>query len=150
MAVLCIALAGSAPLWAASGVAAGAAPARASVDFAVRIPEVLSLKTLHSRASIYAADRGAVEVADAASFEIRSNLPGYGLRFEIRDPDVASVEVEGLGEAVVVPPAGRVVRFVTGRGERTLQRTLAYRVTYRQGTRPGPRPMPVAYSLIGE
>ena len=129
---------------------AGQAPARASIDFAVRIPPVLALQTLHSRATIHAADEGAVEVPDAASFEIRSNLAGYGLRFEIRDPDVASVEIRGLGEAVVVPPAGRVVRFVTGRGERRLQRTLAYRVTYRHGTRPGPRPMPIAYSLIGE
>ncbi|HEX3098458.1 MAG TPA: hypothetical protein VHQ02_12120 [Usitatibacter sp.] len=110
----------------------------------------MSLKTFHARETIDLREERAVEVPDAASFEIRSNLPGYALRFEIRDPDVASVEVEGLGEAVVVPPAGRLVRFVTGRGERSLRRTLAYRVTYRPGTRPGPRRMPVAYSLIGE
>ena len=129
---------------------AGHAAARASLDFAVRIPPVLALRTLHSRATIDAADAEAVEVADAASFEIRSNLAAYGLRFEIRDPDVASVEIEGLGRAVVVPPTGRVVRFVTGRGERRFQRTLAYRVTYRHGTRPGRRPMPIAYSVVGE
>jgi hypothetical protein len=124
--------------------------ARSSIDFAVRIPQMLSLTTLHSRETIDIGYERAVDVPDAASFEIRSNLAGYGLRFEIRDPDVASVEVQGLGEALVVPPAGRVVRFVTGRGERSLRRTLAYRVTYRQGTHPGRRRMPVAYSLIGE
>lgn len=151
-ALLCIALAASGGVGASSGVYTGraGAPPRASVDFAVRIPQVLALTTLRSRETIEASDAGAVQVADAASFEIRSNLAGYGLRFEIRDPDVASVEVQGLGEAVVVPPAGRVVRFVTGRGERRLHRTLAYRVTYRAGTRPGRRHIPIAYSLIGE
>jgi hypothetical protein len=140
------------PAHASSGLHAGvsAAPARASVDLAIRIPQVLSLTTLHSRRTIDVAKDGAVRVEDAASFEIRSNLPGYGLRFEITDPDVASVEVEGLDQAVVVPPAGRVVRFASDRGRRTLRRTLAYRVVYRHGARPGRRPMPVAYSLIGE
>ena len=151
-ALFCVALAGSGALQASSGASPGdaAASVRASIDFAVRIPQVLSLRTLRSRETIEVAGEGAVRVPDAAAFEIRSNLPGYGLRFEIWDPDVASVEVEGLGEPVVVPPAGRVVRFAIGRGERSLRRTLAYRVTYRQGARRGTRPMPVAYSLIGE
>ena len=150
--MFCLVLACSGPLQASSGASTGAvrSAARGSIDFAVRIPQVLSLKTLHSRETIDAAGEGAIQVGDAASFEIRSNLREYGLRFDIRDPDVASVEVEGLGQTVVVPPSGRVVRFVTGSGERRLRRTLAYRVTYRKGTRPGQRRMPIAYSLISE
>lgn len=151
-ALFAAAVAGSGPAHASSGLSTGvrAAHARASIDFAIRIPPVLSLTTLRSRRTIDVANSGAVRVEDAASFEIRSNLPAYGLRFEITDPEVASVEVEGLDQAVVVPPAGRVVRFAAARGKHSLRRTLAYRVVYRHGARPGRRPMPVAYSLIGE
>jgi hypothetical protein len=137
----------------ASGVEALAA--RASIDFDIRIPQVLSLRTLDGRRTIEvpadeAAER-AVVVPDAASFEIRSNLPGYSLRFQITDPDVVAVEVTGLGRELRVTPGGAIVRFpaITA-ADRKLRRTLGYRLVFREGVTPGRRPMPVAYSLLGE
>jgi hypothetical protein len=142
---------------ASSSTASGteARSARASIDFAIRIPQVLSLRTLDGRGTIEVpADvpgGPAVVVPDAASFEIRSNLPGYGLRFEITDPDVVAVDVAGLDRELRVTPGGAIVRFPPiAAPDRKLRRTLAYRLVFREGVTPGRRPMPVAYSLLGE
>jgi hypothetical protein len=91
-----------------------------------------------------------VDVPDAIELEVQSNLrSGYEMRFEIVDPDVLAVEVEGFGRKLTVTPGGVSVRMEpTTNAQRTRQHLLHYRVKYAEGARPGPRPLPVAYSVI--
>lgn len=129
-------------------------PTRAHLQFVIRIPTVLHLRMLQARAlfDVPGGAEGAkvVEVADAASFEIRSNMKAYEMRFELADPEVVAVEIEGLDREVRVTREGTSLRFpAIANAERTVRRNLRYRITLAQGARPGPRPMPVMYSLQG-
>ena len=139
---------------AASSVGAGAESGsrKAQVDFAIRIPEVLRLKSIAQLRTLVVPDESSgarvVEVSAANVFEVVTTLRAYSLQFDIVDPDVTAVEVVGLGEAVEVAGGGALVRFApASSAERRVLRNLTYRFHFARGARPGPRPMPIAMSV---
>ncbi len=138
---------------AGSGVASatGTPSANARVAFSIRIPGLLRLRTLRfpSHIEVPRAANAVVDVPEAVELEIQSNLrSGYELRFEIVDPDVIAVEVEGFGRRLTVTPRGVGIRMEPPTNpQRTRQHVLHYRVLFAEGARPGPRPVPVIYSL---
>ncbi len=132
--------------------APGAISQKARVDMAIRIPEMLRLTSIARLPTLVvpqgADAAGGVEVRAANVFEIVTTLKAYSLQFEILDPEVTAVDVEGLGEAVQVTAGGAVVRFAPGSSaERRVLRELTYRFHFAHGARPGPRPMPIALSV---
>jgi hypothetical protein len=124
--------------------------ASAPLNFSIRIPALLRVQTLASQPMFDVPPASSVvEVREAATLEVQSNLKsGYEIRFEITDPDVIAVEIEGLGVRVTVPRSGLGVRFTPAReSNHTRRHVLDYRVVLAEGVRAGPRPVPVAYSV---
>jgi hypothetical protein len=126
--------------------------ASASLDFRIRIPTVLQMKTIEQRPVLDVpaarSDGHVVTVEAARTFEVLCNLKSYELRFDITDPAVVAVEIEGLDHSVRVTREGTSVHFaVLAPADRRVRRTLTYRIEMAQGARPGPRAMPVAVSL---
>lgn len=131
--------------------AGGVPKASAHLAFSIRIPPLLRLRTLRFQPVIEVPAAGAVvDVPEAIELEIQSNLrSGYELRFEIVDPDVLAVEVEGFGRRLTVTPGGVSIGMEPStNSQRTRQHLLHYRVRYAEGVRPGPRPLPVSYSVL--
>jgi hypothetical protein len=128
---------------------------KAHLDFAIRIPDVLRLTSISHLEQLVlpasaATSAGArvVEVSDANVFEVVTTLAGYSLQFDVVDPEVTAVDIEGLGQAVQVVGGQAIVRFVPGSSaERRVRRNLTYRIHYANGARPGPRPIPIALSV---
>lgn len=147
--LLIAAFLGYAPASASAASSAALEAAKAHLNFVIRIPELLRLRTVQAQQMIEVAEGSrVVEVAEAATFDVQSNTRAYDLRFDLADPEVVAVEIEGLDRAVRLTREGASLRFgAIANAERTLRRTLRYRITLAAGARPGPRPMPVVYSL---
>ena len=128
---------------------------KAHLDFAIRIPDVLRLRSISHLENLVLPATGAasgqarvVEVSDANVFEVVTTLASYTLQFDVVDPEVTAVDIEGLGQAVQVVGGQAIVRFVPGSSaDRRVRRNLTYRIHYANGARPGPRPMPVSLSV---
>lgn len=149
-----LAFAGGARASGGTATGVGALEAKAAIDFRVVVPPLVRLRTLATRASVELgadeAARGHAAVAGAATIEIVCNLRGFALRFDIVDPAVAAVEVDGLDRPLRALPGGTTVYIaVQSASERRQRRTLGYRVHYAPGTVAGHRPLPVAISLGG-
>lgn len=110
--------------------------ARASVAFEVRVPPLLRLRV--RPASDPTAGEGLL-------LEVATNLRQYALRFELRDPDVAAVEVFGLGAPLRVGRGGALHRMVgVPPGRRSW--VLGYRVHWVQGRGRPQGPVPLLIS----
>jgi hypothetical protein len=121
---------------------------KAYVDFAVTIPKVLQLVPISQLRTLEVGEAKVVEVAEANVFEVISTMRSYALQFEITDPEVVSVEIEGLGRPVRVVPGGTSVSFTPAtNAERRIRRNLTYTVHYAPTAKPGPRRMPVSLSF---
>lgn len=83
-----------------------------------------------------------------ARLTVRTNDPAGYLVSIMPDPGVSSVEVEGLGEAIVVGAAGGFsFQPLTKAG--TTVRTVRFRVHLKEGARPLPGVIPVAVRVHG-
>ena len=145
------------PVLLAMSSAFAAAPAMAaksaSVEMRVgaRIVPALRLRSAALPAFVEARASGDGLVASSrvdATVEVFSNEGGFALRFEIIDPAVAEIEVDGLGATVSLSGAGTTIPVRMSPEERNVgRRLLTYRILYRHGTGAGPRPFPLRVFL---
>lgn len=91
--------------------------------------------------------RGYVDVADAGQISIRSNSPRYMLEFAVRDGFFRSIDVAGLGEAVMLGATGGVAsRPAAGPAVSTTMR-LRYRFMLAAAAHPGTYAWPMSVSI---
>ena len=88
------------------------------------------------------------EVSIPAAMRLAMTSPGATLdvSFDLRDPFVERVEVQGLGEKIVVGPLGYQEVIALPRDPSAL--TIGYSITYRPGVPDGVRPLPIYASII--
>lgn len=131
--------------------AMAAKPASVEMRVGARIVPALRLRSAALPAFVEAQASGDGLVASSrvdAMVEVFSNDGGFALRFEIIDPAVAAIEVDGLGSTVSVSAAGTTIPVRMSREERNVGRRLvSYRILYRPGTSAGPRPFPLRVFL---
>jgi len=137
--------------------ALAAAPALAAKSPALemrvgaRVAPTLRLRSAVLPAFVEARPSGDGRVASSrvdATVEVFSNEGGFALRFEIIDPAVAAIEVDGLGSTISLSGAGTTIPVRMSPEERNVgRRLLSYRILYQQGTGAGPRPFPLRVFL---
>jgi hypothetical protein len=129
-ALICLGLAaGLAPVARAAG-----ARAEAGIGFTIRIPPLLRMAVVQ-------------EQAGRTRLEVMANLRAYDLRFDVVDPDVVAVEIDGLGAPLVVGREGGLYRvFRRATAPVRTRYALTYRVLYSSDAHPGSRPSPLRVS----
>jgi hypothetical protein len=123
----------AAALLACAMVLPGAHAGKAQVSIGATVIPVLRLTVLDAR-------------ADATTIEVHSNQARYAMHFEIVDPAVTSVEIDGLQAPVLVGRSGRTVFVSTDIQGRSIK-TLNYRVRYANDVEPGTRGVPLRLYL---
>jgi hypothetical protein len=131
---------------------ANAASSKGTVAVRVSIQPTLQLQTLALQPSYVVTTDDAANLSswipDAATIEVFCNLHGYSLRFDIVDPAVTEVEIDGLDAPVKVGAVGRTVFIpVSQSSPKRTRHTFAYRVHYAAGVTPGTRGVPVRVSV---
>ena len=116
---------------------------RANVLATVKMRHADSVRTVQLPADA----RGDVVVPHAASFEVFCNTGGFAVDFEVTDPAVEEVTVQGLEAPVRVSASGASAAVRMSPDARIARRTLHYRVRYAAGTPPGPRPAPLMLAV---
>ena len=108
--------------------------AEASVAFTIRIPPLLRMTVVQ-------------ENAGEAQLDVTANTRAYDLRFEVVDPDVVAVEIDGLGAPLVVGREGGLYRVFRRAASSVRTRyALTYRVLYSREAQVGSRGSPLRVS----
>ena len=124
------------PLYAASEALSGAGPltAKASIDFAVKIPRVMQMRLLgHPDALEITADdiaRGSIVVSGPRLDLLVNDRLGYVLRAELVNAVFSAARIVGLPSVLTATAAGASVRMASMVG------------------RPKPQPVSVQYELM--
>ena len=128
--LLCLA----APIAAAGAADPPGLRAEAAMQIQVRIPPILRMRLLQATPA-------------SAEVEVAANLRAFELRFEVDDPDVVAVEIDGLGAPLVVGREGGLYRVQRRAPGMQLTRfALGYRVRYADGGQRSPARVPLRVS----
>lgn len=128
----------------------GRRSASVAVDFAIRIPVVLKVRSARQPARLDVsgedARRGYVDVDGAIALEIVSNSRhGFGLRLQAVHPVARAASFLGVASPLHAASRGDELSFTRVAGDPTVTMLRAgARITLAPGTAPGAYPWPVA------
>jgi hypothetical protein len=141
------------PVHAAEGIRGGEGPlqASASVDFSVRIPEVMRLSLVDHPAVIHISSedsaRGEVEVTGARILMVSNARSGFALHTALA-AQFSDATIEGLSTSVRVNPGASAILMRPMVGERRpLAQAVRYRFRFPPGLSPGAYPWPLALAI---
>jgi hypothetical protein len=141
------------PSHAADNVRTGTGPlqAGATIDFTVRVPEVLRLALLDHPSVIHISPedsaRGEIEVSGARILLVANHRAGFALHAALASA-FTEAAIEGLAAPVRVAAGASAVAMKSMVGSpRPLAQTVRYRFRFPPGLRPGDYPWPLALAI---